>query len=69
MCKHRGTDWMKVKNYSFDHSTLHFRIMKNGRYYGCCKTKEQAEKMVELFRECNWDYDRKDEIKSKVVGE
>ena len=56
-----------VKNYSFDHSTQHFRIIKNGKYFACCKKKDQAEEMVRLFKECNWDYSKRDEIKNKVV--
>ena len=65
-----GVVWMRiVKNYSFDHSTGHFRISKGGKHFACCKRKEQAEEMVRLFKECDWDYSRKDEIKNKVISE
>ena len=55
------------KNYSFDHSTDTFRITRKGKHFGCCKTRKQAERMVELFRECNWDYSMRDEIKRRSV--
>lgn len=28
-----------VKNYSFDHSTGHFRVVKGGKHFACCKRK------------------------------
>lgn len=57
------------KNYSFNHTSGSFDICKKGRYFGCVRTQRQAERMVELLRECGWDYSCRDEIKRRVLSE
>lgn len=46
-----------------------YTIRYNHRYYASVKTRKQAERYVELMKECNWDYTMKDEVKRKVMNE
>lgn len=55
--------------YSWNVHTQHFSIVYKHRYYGCVKTANQAERFVELMKECDWDYGMRDEVKRKVMNE
>ena len=43
----------------------------NGRlvHFATFKKQKQAERMVELLKECNWDIDCKDVLKERVLNE
>lgn len=58
-----------TKNYSYCNLTKSFQIKKKGVYYGCCKTEKQAQRMVELFNENNWNVNLKDEVKKQAIQE
>lgn len=45
-----------------------FNIVKNGKYFGYVSTKDQAERFVELMKECDWDITRRKEVKRRVVN-
>lgn len=57
------------KHYSYCTLNGYFQIVYKRRYYGCVKTKRQAERFVELMKECDWDYDKRDEVKKMVLRE
>lgn len=60
----------KSKNYYFLKSRNgydRYVIRKNGEYYCCCKTKEQAKLIVERLRECDWDKSQAQRIKQEVI--
>ena len=68
--KHRQKNKKKtIKNYSHDNGCKNFHITKNNKYYACVKTEKQAQRMVELFRETDWDYSQRKMIKNKVLEE
>ena len=56
------------KNYYYNRYNDSFQIRRSGVYYGSVKTKSQAERFVELMKECNWDYDKRNEVKQRVVN-
>lgn len=58
-----------VKNYSYDRGTNTFQIRKNSQYYCNAKTYRQAERIVELLKECNWDKSKANDIKKQVIIE
>ena len=65
-----GKQYRKTpKHYSWCHGSNHFQIRRNGVYYGCVKTQEQAERFVMLMEDCDWDYTRRKEIKQEVMCE
>ena len=45
-----------------------FQIVRRGKYYGYVKTRRQAERFVELMKECDWDYEKRYEVKKKVMN-
>lgn len=45
-----------------------FQIVRRGKYYGYVKTRRQAERFVELMKECDWDMSMRDEVKKKVMN-
>ena len=42
--------------------------MKGGQYYGYVLTKDQAERFVELMKECDWDKSQRHIVKKMVVN-
>ena len=44
-----------------------YNIMKGGKYFGYVITREQAERFVELMKECDWDIDMREEVKRRVI--
>lgn len=45
-----------------------FNIIKGGKYYGYVSRRDQAERFVELMKECDWDMSMRKEIKRRVVN-
>ena len=45
----------------------YFNIYKNNEYYCSCKTREQAEKIVEGLERVNWDKRHLNRIKEEVM--
>ena len=57
------------RNYTFNKGNNHFIVSYKETYYTCFKKERQAQRFVELMRECNWDKSRTDEFKKKVKME
>ena len=57
------------RNYTFNKGNNHFIVTYKETYYTCFKKERQAQRFVELMRECNWDKERTDEFKRKVKME
>ena len=57
------------RNYTFNKGNNHFIVTYKETYYTCFKKERQAQRFVELMRECNWDKSRTDEFKKKVKME
>ena len=57
------------RNYYWDKWNQRYVIIKRSVYYGCVFTEPQAQRFVELLRECNWDKSKKDELKWKAIRE
>ena len=56
-------------NYSYHCLSNSYQVRKNGKYYGSVKTEAMAKRMVELFQECNWDMNKRVEVKKQVLKE
>ena len=56
-----------VKNFSYIRSGGTYQIHKNGRYYGHVRTYKQAERLVELLRENDWNIDLFNNLKKQVI--
>lgn len=56
------------KYYTKVYNRRGFNIIKGGKYYGYVTTKNQAEKFVELMKECDWDMSMREEVKRRVVN-
>ena len=69
MKKERRYDPKQPKNYAFMRREKMFHVKHKGRYYGCFKKEKDAQKFVELMRECNWDKSKSKELKEKVLKE
>ena len=57
------------RHYYMDRHCNSVKIVKDSRYYGCVHSIEQAERFVELMKECNWDYSKRNEVKQRVVND
>lgn len=59
----------KKRNYIYKRNR-NYTIYKKGKYYGTYKTREEAEKAVEFFKEHDWnpDYVKYKNDKSKYIG-
>lgn len=64
-----------IKNYTIVNDK-HYRyyavrkFIKDKKYhFATFKKEEQAQRMVELLKECNWDFDRRFELKERVLNE
>ena len=64
-----------VKNYTIV-KDKHYRyyavrkFIKDKEYhFATFKKEEQAQRMVELLKECNWDYSKRYELKEQVLNE
>jgi len=62
----------KITNYTYNHHSRKFLVRKGKNYkmihYGCYDTREQAEKIVEELRKCNWDKKQLKKIEKKVLN-
>ena len=56
------------KNYFYSRQYKGFFVRKKARYYTCFKKEEDAKRYVELMRECDWDFNRRYELKEKVLN-
>ena len=54
------------KNYHNRQAKM-FKVVYRMQYYGCFKKEEHAKRFVELMRECNWDINKKNELKKEVL--
>ena len=43
-------------------------VAKRGVFYGYVRTARQAEEFVRRMKECDWDYDKRYEIKKEVMS-
>jgi len=59
----------KPKYYVKNQNRKGFNIMKGGQYYGYVLTRDQAERFVELMKECDWDRSMREEVKRRVVAD
>ena len=59
----------EVKNYFFLRDKGVYVVRRCNQYYAYFKTEEQARKYVDLMRECDWDYNRRLELKERVLNE
>ena len=57
------------KNYAFNKGNNHFIVTYKETYYTCFKRECEAQRFVELMRECDWDKERTDEFKMMVKKE
>ena len=64
-----------IKNYTIV-KDKHYRyyavrkFIKDKEYhFATFKKEEQAQRMVELLKECNWDYNKRYELKEQVLNE
>lgn len=57
------------KNYFYSRQYKGYFVRKKEKYYTCFKKEEDAKKFVELMRECDWDFNRRYELKRKVLNE
>ncbi len=57
------------KYYHRTHPNGGFCICKKRVHYGYVKTARQAERFVELLKECNWDKSQCQRIKEEVMHE
>lgn len=55
------------KYYSYSHASDDFKIWRNGNYYGCVKTLNQAKRFVELLEANDWNVELKDELKKEAM--
>ena len=60
---------LNPKNYYFNRGSDRWYVMHSGTYYACFFTEPQAQRFVELMRECDWDKSKKDELKWKAIKE
>ena len=58
----------KPKYYVKNQNRKGYNIMKGGQYYGYVLTKDQAERFVELMKECDWDRSQRHIVKKMVVN-
>ena len=64
-----------IKNYTIVKDKHHRyyavrKFIKDKEYhFATFKKEEQAQRMVELLRECNWDYSKRYELKEQVLNE
>ena len=63
----------KYYSRSMSHGVEYYLVNKrvDGELYhfACFRKVYQAERMVELLKECGWDYSRRDELKEQVLRE
>ena len=57
------------RNYTFNKGNNHFIVTYKETYYTCFKRECEAQRFVELMRECDWDKSRTDEFKLMVKKE
>ena len=57
------------RNYTYNKGNNHFIVTYKETYYTCFKKERQAQRFVELMRECDWDKSRTDEFKIRVKEE
>ena len=55
------------KNYHWNRETKSFHVVHCGKFYARLHDEEQARRFVDLMRECDWDYNRRFELKEKVM--
>jgi hypothetical protein len=73
--KKKPTYKQAPKHYSCTHCkgieyyAVHKRINGVPTYFGTFRKARQAERMVELLEECDWDYSRRYELKEQVMNE
>ena len=67
--KKKRTKKREVKNYSYSNTLKVYDIRKRNRYYGTVKTKEQAERYVELLKQNNWNIEKRWELKLQAIKE
>lgn len=84
-CKDEGLIHLRTREYKKKVSTpryWHHTVAKGIEYYkvvkrvngeivhfGSFKDARQAERFVELMKECDWDYNRRDALKQQVLNE
>ena len=57
------------RNYTFNKGNNHFIVTYKETYYTCFKKERQAQRFVELMRECDLDMSCKDELRQRVLRE
>lgn len=57
------------KNYFWNRRQKKWNVKYHSHYYACFKEEEHAKRFVELMREIDWDFERRYEIKRKVILE
>ena len=67
--KKRNAYKTNPKNYHHNRWSGTYKITYGGKYFGTVKTKEQAERFVELMKECDWDYGKRWIVKEMVLNE
>ena len=58
----------KPKYYVKHQNRKGFNIIKGKKYFGYVNTRDQAERFVELMKECDWDMSMREEVKRRVVN-
>ena len=66
----RKFEYRDVKNYHWVYNNGYsgYQVRKWGVYYCTCRTEEEAKKVVERLRECDWDKSMVEKIKLEVCG-
>lgn len=57
------------KNYTYNPVTKFYQVRYRGRYYACFKKERQAISFVRRMRRLYWNWDRREEIKQRVLKE
>ena len=60
---------LNPKNYYFNRGSDRWYVMHSGTYYACFFTEPQAQRFVELMRECDWDKSKREDLKWKAIRE
>ena len=56
------------KNYHYNRETKSFHVVRKGKFYAKFKKEDDAKLFVKLMRECDWDFDRRLELKERVLN-
>lgn len=62
-------NYTKIRRKGYNYFMVCKFINNKDCYFATFKEEKQAQRMVELLRECDWDYSKRYELKEKVLSE